>query len=132
MYKIKYTFFGDIYIGSTQQTSKKIMDSLFSGVQRIIKNKQKSDSFSSHYKKHFKYTTYYTELVKRISFKEVKYINPIVSNKPFTKPNLNICIEERLTILYIYVIKIVIFMKNVGNIWDPLEKYDFPSIFNSQ
>ena len=34
-----------------------------------------------------------------MAFKVVKQINPIGEMKTFTKPNCNICMEERLTIL---------------------------------
>ena len=38
-----------IYIGKTQQTFNKIMDGHFSDLQRLLKNGQKSDSFSAHF-----------------------------------------------------------------------------------
>ena len=34
-----------------------------------------------------------------MTFKIVKHLNPIGAMKTFTKPNCNLCIEERLTIL---------------------------------
>ena len=45
-----------IYIGNTQQTFKKIMDSHLSNVQLPLKSVQKSDSFAAHSEQHFKST----------------------------------------------------------------------------
>ena len=53
-----------LYLGNTQQTFKKIMDDHFSGVQRLLKNGQKSDSFAVHYRQQFKYTTIFADLRK--------------------------------------------------------------------
>ena len=41
----------------------------------------------------------HTDLSKYMTFKVVEWLNLIVAMKTFTKPNLNLCIEERLTIL---------------------------------
>ena len=38
-----------IYIGNTQQTLNKIMDSHVSDILRLLKNGQKSYSFSAHF-----------------------------------------------------------------------------------
>ena len=46
-----------IYIGNTQQTFKKRMDGHFSDLLRLLKNRQKSDSFAAHFKQHFNTTT---------------------------------------------------------------------------
>ena len=62
-------------------------------------SRTKTDSFADHYKQHFKYTTSHTDLRKCIALKEVKYLNPIVAMKSFTRPNCNLCMEEHLTIL---------------------------------
>ena len=48
---------GAIYIGNIQQKFKKIIDDYFSGIQRLLKNGQKSDSFTDHFEQHFKSTT---------------------------------------------------------------------------
>ena len=42
-----------IYIGNTQQTFKKIMDGHFYNLLRLLKNRQKSDSFDSYSEQHF-------------------------------------------------------------------------------
>ena len=88
-----------IYIGNTHQTFKKIMDGHFSDLQRLLKNKNKSDSFSAHYEQHFNTTTSRTYLRKYMTFKVVNQLSLIGEMKTFTKPNCNICMEERLTIL---------------------------------
>ena len=49
----------------------KILDSHFSKVQGIIKNRQKLDSFDIHYKKHLKTTASCTDLRKFIKLKVV-------------------------------------------------------------
>ena len=87
-----------IYIGNTQQTFF-LIDSHFSDLLSLLKNGQKTDSFAAHFKQHFNTTTSRTDLHKYMTFKVVNQLNPIVSMKTFTKPNCNLCIEERLTIL---------------------------------
>ena len=91
--------FGAIYIGNTHQTFKEIMDGHFSDFLRLLKNGQKSDSFSAHFEHHFKTTMSRTYLRKYMMFKVVKQLNPIGAMETFTKPNCNLCMEERLTIL---------------------------------
>ena len=89
----------DIYISNTQQTFKKIMDVHFSDLLRILKNRQKSYSFAAHFEQHLNTTTSRKDLRKYMTFKVVTQLNPIGAMKTFTKPNCNICMEERLTIL---------------------------------
>ena len=103
IYKVKCSMCEAIYIGSTQQTFKKIIDSHFSNLLSLLKNGKKSDSFPDHSEQHFNATTSHTDLRKYIKFKVVKWINLIGEMKTFTKPNCNLCMEERLTILKIYV-----------------------------
>ena len=88
-----------IYIGNTQQTLKKIMDVHLSDILRLLKNGQKSDSFAAHFEQHLNSTKSHTYLHDYMTFKVVKQINPIGAMKTFTKPNCNLCMEERLTIL---------------------------------
>ena len=88
-----------IYIGNTQQTFRKRIDGHFSDLLSLLKNGQKSDSFAAHFKQHFNTTTSCTDLRKYMTFKVVKQLNTIGAMKTFTKPNCNICMEERLTIL---------------------------------
>ena len=87
-----------IYIGNNQKTFKKIMDSHLSNLLRILKNVQKSDSFAAHFEQHCDTTMSRTYLRKYMMFKVVKQLNPIGAMKTFTKPNCNLCMEERLTI----------------------------------
>ena len=89
----------DMYIDNNQQTIKKRMDGNFSDLQRLLKNGQKPDSFAAHFVQHFNDTTSHTDLRKCMTFKVIKQINLIGAMKTFTKPNCNICIQERLTIL---------------------------------
>ena len=88
-----------IYIGNTQQTFKKIMDGHFSGLLRLLNNGHKSDSFAVQFEQHFNTTTSRKDLRKYMMFKVVKQLNHIGAMKTFTKPNCNLCMEERLTIL---------------------------------
>ena len=88
-----------IYIGNTQQTFKKIMDAHSSNLQCLLKNRQKSDSFAAHFVQHFNTTKSRTDVHKYMTFKVVKQLNPIGTMKTFTKPNCNIFMQERLTIL---------------------------------
>ena len=87
-----------IYIGNTQQTFRKRMYGNFHDILHLLKN-WKYDSFADHFEQHFKYTTSRTNLRKCMAFKVVKHINPIGTMQIFTKPNCNLCTEERLTIL---------------------------------
>ena len=75
------------------------MDGHFSDLQHLLKNGQKPDSFAAHFKEHFNTTTSRTDIRKYMTFKVVKQINLIGAMKTFTKPNCNLCMEERLMIL---------------------------------
>ena len=88
-----------IYIGNTQHTFKKIMDSHLSDLLHLLKNGQKSDSFIDHFEHHFNNTKSPPDIRKYMSFKVVKQLNPIGAMKTFTKPNCDLCMQERLTIL---------------------------------
>ena len=71
----------------------------FSDLQRLFKNRQKSDLFAAHFVQYFNTTTPCTDLRKYMTFKVVNPLNPIGTMKTFTKPNYNLCMQERLTIL---------------------------------
>ena len=72
IYEVKCSMWDAIYIGNTQQTFKKRMDVHFSGLQRLLKNGQKSDSFATHFKQHIITTTPHTDLSKYMTFKVLK------------------------------------------------------------
>ena len=82
-----------IYIGNTQHTFKRIMDGHLSGLLRLLKNRQKPDSFADHFEHQFNTTTSHTDLCKYMTFKVIKQLKPIVTMKIFTKPNCNLCME---------------------------------------
>ena len=86
-------------IGNNQQTFKKRMDGHFSNLQRLLKNGKKSDSFAAHFVQHFKTTTSLTDVPKYMTFKVVRHTDLIGAMKTFTKPNCNICMQERLTVI---------------------------------
>ena len=88
----KLSICDNIYIGDTHQIFNKIIDVPFYDVQRLLKNGHKSESFSAHFEKHFKYTISGTDLRKCMIFKLVNHINNIVPMKSIIKPNYNICI----------------------------------------
>ena len=75
------------------------MDSNFSDILSLLKNRQKSDSFAAHFEQPFNNTTSLIDLRNYMTFKVVNQLNPIGSMKTFTKHNYNVCIQERLTIL---------------------------------
>ena len=75
------------------------MDGHFSNLLRLLKNGKKSDSFAAHFEQHFNSTASRTDLHKHMTFKVVDQLNLIGAMKTFTKPNCNLCMEERLTIL---------------------------------
>ena len=79
------------------------MDGHFSDLLCLLKNGQKSDSFAAHFKQNINTTTARTYVIKYMAFKLVNQLNPIGAMKTFAKPNCNICMEERLTILKSYV-----------------------------
>ena len=62
IYEVKWYTFDAIYIGNTQQIFKKIMDGHFSDLLRLLKNGQKSNSFTAHFEQHLKSATSRTEL----------------------------------------------------------------------
>ena len=75
------------------------MDGHFPDLLRLLKNGQKYDSFAAHSKQHFNATTSRTDICKYMTFKVVKQLNLIGAMETFTKPNCNLCMEQRLTIL---------------------------------
>ena len=82
---------GAIYIDNTHQIFKKIMDGNYSGVLRLLKNGQKSDSFAAYLEQHFKYNMSSTDLRKCMTFKVLNQLNPIEAMKTCTKHNCNLC-----------------------------------------
>ena len=99
MYEVKCSICEDVYIGNTQLTLKKMIDSHFFDRLRLLKNGQKSDSLAAHLEQHFNSTKSRIDIRKCITYKIVKQINPIVTMKTFTKPKCNVCMKERLMIL---------------------------------
>ena len=67
------------------------MDGCFSDILRLLKNRQKYDSFATHFEQHFKSTTSRTDLRKCLTFKLVNQLNQIVAMKTFMTPNCNLC-----------------------------------------
>ena len=67
------------------------MDGHLSDLQRLLKNRQKSDSFAADFIQRFNTNKSCTDLRKYMLFKVVTQINPIGAMKTFTKPNCNIC-----------------------------------------
>ena len=51
------------------------MDGNYSGVLRLLKNGQKSDSFAAYLEQHFKYTMPSTDLRKCMTFKVLNQLN---------------------------------------------------------
>ena len=84
-----------IYIDNTQLTPKKRMDGHLSDLLRLLKNGKKSDSFAAHFEQHFNSTTSRIYLRKYTTFKVVKQLNLIGAMKTFTRPNYNLCMEEK-------------------------------------
>ena len=64
-----------------------------------------------------------------MTFKLVKYINPIGEIQSFTKTNCNMCTEERLPILKNLRDKKITLMKNVWKYTGPSGTKNFPLIF---
>ena len=54
-----------------------------------------------HFVQHFNNTTSHTDLRKCMTFNVFKQLNLIGAMKTFTRPNSNLCMQERLTILKI-------------------------------
>ena len=87
------------------------MDGHLSDILRLLKNGKKSDSFAAHLKHPFNTTTSLTDVSKYMTFKVLNQLNTIGAMKTFTKPNRNVCIQERLTILKNICAKRVTVMK---------------------
>ena len=94
------------------------MDGHFYDLQRLLKNGQKSDSFAAHFVQHFNSTTSRTELRECMTFKVLKKLNPIGAMETFTKPNCNLCMQERLTILKMIRDKRVTVMSKNSEIYE--------------
>ena len=88
-----------INICNTQQTFKKIMDGNLFDIIRLLKNRQKSESFAAHSKHHFNTTTSHTDIHKYMTFKVVMKLYPIDAMNTLAKPKCNLCMEERLETL---------------------------------
>ena len=93
------------------------MDGHLFDLQRLLKNKQKSDSFAAHFVQQFNTTTSCTYLRKYMTSKVVKQLNPIGAMKTFSEPNCNLCMQERLTILKKLRDKRVTVMNNNSEIY---------------
>ena len=59
------------------------MDGHLSDLQRLLKNRQKSDSFAAHFVQHFTTTTSYTDLRKYMTFEVIKKAKPNWSDEKF-------------------------------------------------
>ena len=59
-----------------------------SNLLRILKHRQKPDSFASHFEQHFNTTTSHTNLRKYMNFKVVKQLNLIGTMKTLMKTQL--------------------------------------------
>ena len=86
------------------------MDGHFSDLLRLLKNVQKSDSFAAHFEQ-------LTDLRKYMTLKVVKQLSRIGAMRTFTKPNCNLCMEERLTVLKKIRDKRVTIMNNNSEIY---------------
>ena len=109
-----------IYVGNTQQKFKKRMDGHFSDILRLLKNGQKTDSFAARFEQHFNATMSHTDLRKYMMLKLLKQLNLVGKTKTFMKPNCNLCMKERLTILKIYV-------TNLSRSWIRIWIYTVPA-----
>ena len=87
IYEVKCTLCDNIFIRKTQQTFKKIMDSHFSDVQRILINGQKPDLLAARYKQHFKSNMTCTDLHRCMTSKVFKHIKTIGAIKSSKKSN---------------------------------------------
>ena len=93
------------------------MDGHFSDLLLLLNDGQKSDSFAAHFGQHFNNIMSCTDLRKYITFEVVKQLNPIGTMKKFTKPNCNICMNKRLTVLKNLCDKRVMVMNNNSEIY---------------
>ena len=75
------------------------MDGHLSDLLHLFKNGQKSDSVAAHFKQHFNTIKSRTYLLKYVTLKVVQKLKPIGAMKTFTKPNCNLRMKERITIL---------------------------------
>ena len=98
-YRKIFNIWGKLYVvwcniyRKKQQTPKNIIDGQFSDVQHLLKNGQKSDSFSAHYRKRHKYTTSETDTSKFIMLEVVNQLNMNDTLKTFTKLKYSPCIK---------------------------------------
>ena len=93
------------------------MDGHFSYILRLLKNVHKSYSFAAHFEQHFNTIMPRTDLRKYMTFKVVKQLNQIGTMKTFTKPNCNLSMGKRLTILKNLRDKRVTVMNNNSEIY---------------
>ena len=99
IYVVKYSVCDATYIDKLQQTFKN-EQTVISPISSVLsRNGQKLDSFAAHFEQHFHASLQPADLRKFRTFKVVKQLNLIRAMKTFTKPNCNICMEERLTFL---------------------------------
>ena len=74
------------------------MDVHFIAFQRLLKNRQKWDSFSAHYEKYFESTASHMDLHNCVEFNVLNNLNSIGEMKSFMKFNCYLCIDDCLTI----------------------------------
>ena len=122
IYKVKCSMCDAIYIGKTHKTLKKRIDGLLSSLLYLLKKWWKSGSFTAHFEQLFNDTTSRTDIRKYMMFKVVKQPHTIRAMKTFTKPNCNICMEERLSILKNLRDKHVTFMNKNLDIYGACRK----------
>ena len=120
------------FIQSINNKHSEKRDINFYYVQHILKNRQKPDLISAHYKQHFKYIMSCTELRNFTTLKLFRQINKIGSMKSFVKPNCNLCMEERLIILKIYVIKASHLRTKIWKYMGLLSQNNFLLVFPDQ
>ena len=69
IYEVKFLMCDAVYKCNTQKTLKKRMGGHFYDILRLLKTRQKPDSFSSHFEKQFNATTSHTYLLIYLAFK---------------------------------------------------------------
>ena len=77
IYEIKYTLYDGIYTDNTHKILKKLIDGNLYYVQYLLKIRQKSARFASHYTQHFNPNSVHTELCMYTMIKTVKQLNSI-------------------------------------------------------
>ena len=106
VYQVKCNICGKKYIGNTQNFLKQRIQAYLNDVVKLNNEGKVSDSFAKHFVKHINLPSITAKDVKpMLDVKVLKRMNPIESSKYFGFDRCQLCMEERIEIASLMLIK---------------------------